>query len=1257
MLALHRLRSASGSHNRLCVLCLIVFLHTILLSPAQQFEEVPTSLPGVFNPAFSWADYDLDGDYDLLVGGNSAANASLLTIVKNANNTFVEDISFPVEGTPNSAWADFDGDGDMEFAPGGHSIQLSGTRTYSLCGNNDGHFQEMRGTIDSTGVPFWADFDRDGDLDLAICGRSLAPLDPPGTLWRIYLNHPTRPWLLGRSISLHYSARDPVVADWNGDGWPDLLHLYRDNLDQWILQVHLNGPELTFSSLELPLGSTDTPYHGSWGDYDNDGDLDFAFNGERGATRVTKFVYNKGGSLASFLVDETACIGLAWTDFDSDGLLDLTITGAGTDGFHPLLRHYRNLGSQIEPFFGAGIDIPHVGAGLSAISTTDIDNDGDQDMIVAGETNGIPSTRVFRNLLNISNTPPVAPAGLTGNLNANGAVTLSWLGSSDVNQAGGLTYNVWVRRTDSSLFLVPPGARLETGRLNTLQRGNAGSTNFFILTNLVAGTYEWSVQAVDNSFASSPFAGTSQFTIPAGSPRFEFFEIGTPFFLPHTRFGIDAETQLLANGAETALWFEYSTNASFLLRSEPLFISNSPLVQLSSVWITNLLVNQQYFIRAVASNSVGTTYSVTNAFFTTNQIPSIAAPFVMDGLPGRTSGPITISVSDRETPAELLELRVELLDHPTLNPELISLEDIDVETNGAQRIVRIYSPEDQFGMAILRFTVVDEHGASRAVGMSYYANVFVRSGTLPSILSANVPVDVDSDGLMDLLNSLRWLRNVSGTNFANAGSVVANFTATTDLALDDIDNDGRVDVAFATLVANAPQVKLFTNSTQIPHGFRAIPQDLFPDFLNGVLSFADFDLDGDADLFASGLTNRSGTEGHARVVWRNDGNKNFTPLPEVFPRLHQAGLAWTDYNYDGAPDVVLIGMHRGTGAGYTELLLNDGLGNLVASGIPFPQYVAGTPFWGDFDSDGRADLLITGRTGRTNGIAIYQNAPDGTFIEKFLVEPFMVRKSILGDFDADGSLDILCEGFDDFFLASETKIYLNRGGWTFEEASAVRDRTATAFPSPLSLADFDRDGRLEIATPTAIFEANTDRTNTPPSAPLNLVAIHESNGVLLSWSNAQDLNQTNGLTYNVRVGRTPAGSEVISPLSRHDGVRLVTQPGNVNHSFRRIVRNLAPGTYYWSIQAIDNSFAGGPFAAEQSFTILPSNPRIISVKSEGANLLLSMEAAGGGALVIEMSFDLKEWLPIQTNTPPFGTITVQGPLNDSEAFYRALLLH
>lgn len=1253
MLAISRSPNPSrGVHSAFTLaFCLLT---SLLSAAAQQFEQIPSPTQGLYNSIFSWGDFNQDGKLDLLHGGLQIGDQLRVNLLLNTNNSFEPHVALPFGSYSGGVWVDFDGDGDLDIAPAGHNTLITGQRIYTLHRNDDASFTEIASEIDASGSPFWADIDRDGDLDLIFCGSSIAFNAPLGLEWRIFLNRPGKPWTLAHVIPIRHSSRDPIVTDWNNDGWPDLVHLSRDNADQWSIQVNASAPGLNFTRTELPLGSTDTPYLSVWGDYDNDGDLDLAFNGERWPTRVLKFVRNDGDSLASFVLQEAIGYALSWADLNGDGFLDLTTTDATPEGFS-VLSYYQNLASSNAPYFSFATNLPFLGASRSTISMADFDGDGDADMAVAGLTNGVPGTRFFRNLINVSNPPPSMPTRLSILNFENGAVTLTWDPSTDPNQSGGLTYNLWIRRKDSTNFLLPPAADILSGRLHIPQRGNAGIVTNLVLTNLLAGTYEWSVQAVDNSYAASGFAPVSEFSIAPGLPRIEEFQLSD---LRYKHATLAAE--VIANGAETFLWFEYDTNSNFSLRTDPIAIGASHLPSISTVELTNLLTAQTYFARAVASNDLGIVSSITNSFTITNQLPSISASAYIEGLPGRISPPFFLTVGDVETPPENLQLSVEILNSPGSNPQLITLDDITIESDGTNRIVRIFSPEGEYGLSALRFTVTDEHGGTRIRNVSYVVAVFKRFSTLGTTFSDNTAVDVDSDGLLDLLNNFRWLRNTDGTNFVTAGSVVANFIAITPLALDDIDNDGSVDLAFGARVSSAPQMKIFTNSPGIPlllYGFRQVTNDLSPDFQNAILSFADFDLDGDADFFASGMTNLSGTQNYTGVVWRNDGDKQFTPLREIFPRLYSAGWAWTDYNYDGAPDLFLLGTtNRQLITPYTELLLNDGAGNLTPSGITFPQYLSGVPYWGDFDSDGRADLLVAGRIGRTNSVILYQNTADGNFVEKTRFEPLIVRKCFVGDFDSDGSLDLLYEGSAAFGPFTETKLYLNRGGWNFVDASPMDTPIPGAIPVPSAIGDINRDGRLDIASTIIIVGGTSLATNSPPAAPGELSATLENSRVLLTWSAAQDTNQTNGLTYNVRVGRTPGGSEILSPLSRPDGLRLVTQPGNAHHSFKRILRNLSPGTYYWSVQAVDNSLDGGAFAPEQTFTISTAEPKITVITLDGPNLQLQLQAPATGSLIIEASSDLTVWTPIQTNTPPTPIITIESPIDQEASFYRAVLV-
>ena len=97
---------------------------------------------------------------------------------------------------------------------------------------------------------------------------------------------------------------------------------------------------------------------------------------------------------------------------------------------------------------------------------------------------------------------------------------------------------------------------------------------------------------------------------------------------------------------------------------------------------------------------------------------------------------------------------------------------------------------------------------------------------------------------------------------------------------------------------------------------------------------------------------------------------------------------------------------------------------------------------------------------------------------------------------------------------------------------------------------------------------------------------------MLSWAPGTDAETpAAGLTYNLRVGTTPGGVDVVSPLADPaTGARAIFDFGNAGSDTRRRLRSLSPGTYYWSVQSVDNRFAASPFAREATFTVSASPP-------------------------------------------------------------------
>ena len=115
--------------------------------------------------------------------------------------------------------------------------------------------------------------------------------------------------------------------------------------------------------------------------------------------------------------------------------------------------------------------------------------------------------------------------------------------------------------------------------------------------------------------------------------------------------------------------------------------------------------------------------------------------------------------------------------------------------------------------------------------------------------------------------------------------------------------------------------------------------------------------------------------------------------------------------------------------------------------------------------------------------------------------------------------------------------------------------------------------------------------NTMPVAPDNLESIVGGSHVILSWDKATD-EQTpqDGLNYNLRIGTHSGDCDVLSPMANAEtGFRYIQAIGNTNTEVSRMIMNLPEGTYYWSVQSIDQAYSGSPFAAEQSFTILETD--------------------------------------------------------------------
>ncbi len=329
--------------------------------------------------------------------------------------------------------------------------------------------------------------------------------------------------------------------------------------------------------------------------------------------------------------------------------------------------------------------------------------------------------------------------------------------------------------------------------------------------------------------------------------------------------------------------------------------------------------------------------------------------------------------------------------------------------------------------------------------------------------------DVDNDGLPDLYITLLFTYPTADLFFHNVGrnefKEEAQIRGVDDfdggshgVCFADFDNDGDYDIfngASFNLEGMGEHNNIYENNG---YGFFSdvtekseLVHYKFP--TRGVLAF-DMEGDGDLDLFC--VSNYLGSDdpiGETNEVYRNDGNFNFTSVQAGNLRSAPAGQGATaaDYDLDGDVDIF-----AGNRTGPLNVLQNDGTGHFSlippdSIGIMHPGREGVT--FGDIDNDGDLDLLLVGDV--TGVFAyLYKNNGDGTFTFHHTFENIKGYMGGFADVDNDGDLDLIFAGDD--------KCYLNDGSGNFFETVPIPVNGIND-PRAISLADIDDDGDLDFA--------------------------------------------------------------------------------------------------------------------------------------------------------------------------------------------------
>ena len=358
----------------------------------------------------NWAVVDMNGDYlDDIVTVRTSSSTTINIQYQNVGGGFTsENITTPSPDYSPSwsmAAADYNADGFTDLLYGG------GSGVTFMRSNGDGTFTEVSGSeyVFSQRSNF-VDIDNDGDLDAFVC-HDVAPNvyyinDGSGGLDFYQSDDPSAPYSLGQyptggdygSIWIDYDNDgdlDMFIAKCGGEEPRRKNQMFRNNGDDSYTEVAaslgLDDPMQTWSS--------------SWGDFDNDGDMDLFVGASSGTHKLMRNDVNTTGdftdvTLASNVLDlsTTGHENLAF-DFDNDGNLDIVSNGNILFGNGDLtFTSYENIFPYVNGSFG------------------DLNNDGFIDAVTQGSTGTI-----YYNDTSANNWIKIHTKGTVSNINGIGA--------------------------------------------------------------------------------------------------------------------------------------------------------------------------------------------------------------------------------------------------------------------------------------------------------------------------------------------------------------------------------------------------------------------------------------------------------------------------------------------------------------------------------------------------------------------------------------------------------------------------------------------------------------------------------------------------------------------------------------------------------------------------------------------------------------------------------------------------------------------
>ncbi len=799
------------------------------------------------------------------------------------------------------------------------------------------------------------------------------------------------------------------IADVDGDGNQDILITGPDENNEPTATLYLGNGQGSFSKAGADLtgvrgGST------SIADVDGDGNQDLLITGsdENNDPTATLYLGNGQGGFEEASAGLTGVSGFrggstSIADVDRDGNQDILITG-NDENDNPTATLY--LGDREGGFTEAGAGLTGVREGSTSIA--DVDGDGNQDLLIAGNGKNGRSTTLY--LGDGEGSFTEAGAGLirvgsssTSIADVNGDENQDLL-ITGTGENGEPTARLYLGDGRGEFFETRAGL---TG-VGRFSRG--GSTSIADVDG--DGNQDLLITGPDES--NRPTA-----TLYLGDGQGEFSEAGAGLT------GVE--------GGSTSI--------------EDIDGDGDPDLLITGLDALTGLSSRVYINRQVQSSP--------------NRAPTFARSFEYD----RTLAPeVTLrrTIEAGDLDGDSLSIEV------ASGPSSVSVSD---RGNGVAEVTFTPDRDRGGNVVQFTIEARDPSGAAGSFSVSVEVSQFVAafSAGLNGVDKSSTSIaDVNEDGSQDLLITGRdenfdpsttlYLRNSLG-GFTEAGAGLAGVgDGSTSIA--DVNGDGNQDLLIAGFGENGESATLYLGDGQ--GGFTEAGAGLtgVGGFFGGSsTSIADVDGDGNQDLLITGSDENNDP---TATLYLGNGSGGFTEagagLTGVGGFTEGSSTSIADVDRDGNQDILITGNDENDNPTAT-LYLGDREGGFTEAGAGLTGVREGSTSIADVDGDGNQDLLITDDDENFDPSAtLYLGDGEGGFTEAGAgLTGVREGSTSIADVDGDGNQDLVIAGFDG--SGPTATLYLGDGQGGFSEAGAG---LTDVISGSVSTGDIDGDADPDL---------------------------------------------------------------------------------------------------------------------------------------------------------------------------------------------------